>query len=253
MNILLECIAVNLEDAAAIEAGGGDRIELCSAMALGGLTPGYGSVSLICSRIDLPVMVMIRPREGGMCYSPGELEAMERDIAAAAAAGAGGIVFGVLTPDGRIDLAACERLVDRARAAGGDEFQLVFHRAFDVTPDPSEALEQLIDLDFDRVLTSGQQARAMEGLPLIRSLHEQAAGRIEILPGGGIRAGDAARLVQETGVNQVHMYPARPARDISASRNPQVRFGTHLPEDEQSLVTVDGAIVREVRRELEAL
>lgn len=252
MTVLLECIGTNLEDAQAIEEGGADRIELCSAMALGGLTPGFGTLSLVCNRVGIPVICMVRPREGGMAYSSGEIQAMERDIAAAAGAGAAGVVFGALTPEGKVDVDASSRLLRRARTAGGPGFQTVFHRAFDVTPDPRAALEMLIELGFDRVLTSGQASRAPEGAALIRELVIQAGERIEILPGGGIRSGEVAELVRETGVDQIHLYLTRSGADPSASGNAKVRFGVHPPEDEQALRQVDPGAVRSVKSELAA-
>jgi copper homeostasis protein len=156
--ILLETIVSSLDDARAAAAGGADRFELCSALALGGLTPSLGTLAAIRAEIDLPAMFMVRPREGGMAYSEGELTVMLRDAALALEAGAGGLVFGFLTPEGAVDVRRCRRFMDTLQVSRRVDW--VFHRAFDVTLDPRQALEQLIDLGITRVLTSGRAARA---------------------------------------------------------------------------------------------
>src|SRR6266540_2840215 len=182
MSILLEVIVSSLDDARAAAAGGADRFELCSALALGGLTPSLGLLAAIKAELPQPVVFMVRPREGGMAYTEAEYAVMERDAVLALEAGADGLVFGFLTPEGAVDVSRCHRFLARIAGVGRPRSQLVFHRAFDVVPDPSVALEQLIDLGITRVLTSGQAPRALEGLPVIRRLVEQAAGRIEVLP-----------------------------------------------------------------------
>src|SRR5438067_10431318 len=144
--ILLEVIVSSLDDARAAAAGGADRFGLCSALALGGLTPSLGTLAAIKAETAVPVMCMLRPREGGMAYTDGETAVIERDGDLALQAGADGLVFGFLTPEGDVDVPRCRRLL--ARAAQKPGLQLVFHRAFDVVRDPAAALEQLIDLSF---------------------------------------------------------------------------------------------------------
>ena len=249
--ILLETIVSSLDDARAAATGGADRFELCSALALGGLTPSLGTLAAINAEVAVPVMFMVRPREGGMAYTEGELAVMERDAALALEHGADGLVFGFLTPDGEVDLPRCRRLLVLVEGAGR-RVQTVFHRAFDVTARSEVALEQLVDLGITRVLTSGRAAEAMDGLDEIRRTHEQAADRIQVLPGGGIRADNVAEVVRRTGVDQVHLSVTSPAPDPSASANPNVRFGVDAPTTELEYRAVDEGKVREVRSVLDA-
>jgi copper homeostasis protein len=252
MPVLLETIVSSLDDARAAAAGGADRFELCSALALGGLTPSLGLLEAIKQELATPVIFMVRPREGGMAYTEGEFRVMERDAALALEAGADGLVFGFLTADGAVDVARCRRFLEGVwRTAGARRVQFVFHRAFDVAADPATALEQLIDLGCTRVLTSGRAARAVDGLEAIRRTKEQAAGRIEILPGGGIRVENVAEVVRATGVDQVHLSITRPAADPSASANPAVRFGVDPPPTELEYRAVDEAGVRRAKELLQ--
>lgn len=244
--ILLETIVSSLDDARAAAAGGADRFELCSALALGGLTPSLGTLAAIKAATDVPVMFMVRPREGGMAYTTGEITAMERDAALALEAGANGLVFGFLTPDGDVDVAECRAFLRHcSRVAAGRQW--VFHRAFDVVRDPETALEQLIELGFTRVLTSGRAVHAVDGLDEIRRMVEQAEGRIEVLPGGAIRAGNVAEVVRRTGVDQVHLSITEPRADTSASANPAVRFGVDPPPTELEYRATTEAGVRQIR------
>src|ERR1035438_8985109 len=182
-NILLEIVAATVDDCLAAESGGADRIELCAAIASGGLTPSPGTVAEARKRARISLMAMGRPRAGGFCYSEVDFAVMQRDASLLLEHGADGIVFGVLHSDGRVDTKRCGKLLE---LAGGR--LTVFHRAFDVVPDPLRALDKLIDLGFTRVLTSGQQKTALEGSELIRGLGDRARGRIEVLPGAGVRA-----------------------------------------------------------------
>jgi copper homeostasis protein len=251
--ILLEVIASSLDDARAAASGGADRFELCSALPLGGLTPSLGLLAAIKAELPQPVMFMVRPREGGMAYTDGEYTAMEWDTALALESGADGFVFGFLTPEGHVDVARCRRFLENVRSAGSPGLQLVFHRAFDVVADPRRALEELIDLGITRVLTSGRAARAPEGLEEIRRTVEQAAGRIEVLPGGGIPPEDVRDLVARTGVDQIHLSLRGPKVDLSTRANPQISFGADLPTSEQEYHVVQAERVRRVRESLDAL
>lgn len=184
-------VEVCVDDAAGLEqavAGGADRIELCSALALGGLTPSGGFMAL-AAKAPVPVYAMIRPRAGDFCYGQAEIAQMEADIGAARLAGLAGVVLGANLPDGRLDMRTLQRLVAKADGMG-----LTLHRAFDLTPDKPEALEQAVDLGFHRVLTSGGARRAIDGLPVIAALMAQAEGRIGIMPGSGITAASAPAL-----------------------------------------------------------
>jgi copper homeostasis protein len=247
MGLLLESIVASLDDARAAAAGGADRFELCSALALGGLTPSLGLLAAIKAELPAPVMCMIRPREGGMAYTEGEFAVMQRDAALALEAGADGLVFGFLTPEGEVDVPRCRRFLGSLSRRP----QLTFHRAFDVVVDSVRALEQLIDLGIDRVLTSGRAPTALEGVEEIRRTVDRAAGRIRVLPGGEIRAGNVAEIVARTGVEEVHLYVTRTARDSSAAANPAIYFGATIPSSELEYEAVDKAGVREIRAVLD--
>lgn len=181
---------------AAIE-GGADRVELCSGLAEGGLTPPTGVTRFAAKRIA--TNVLLRPRAGDFVYEPSEIEVMERDAEAAVEAGASGIVIGALTRDGRIDTQACRRLLRKAEG-----LQNTFHRAFDVVADPFEALEEIIDMGFTRILTSGQQSSAFEGAELIARLHEKAAGRIRIMAGAGVSPSNAIDVLRTSHADDLH-------------------------------------------------
>ena len=250
----LEIIVSSLDDARAAAAGGADRFELCSALALGGLTPSLGTLDRIKAETQMPVMFMVRPREGGMAYTDGEVVVMERDAALALEGGADGLVFGFLTPEGDVDVRRCRSFIEHCRRSGAStQTVFEFHRAFDVVRDPPTALEQLIDLGFHRILTSGRAAHAVDGVDEIRRTVEQARGRIEILPGGGIRPENVAEVVERTGVEQVHLSLTHAATDPSAASNPDVRFGVDTPPTELEYRAADESQVRRVRAILDSL
>lgn len=241
MGVLVEICCGSTEDVLEAEKGGADRVELCSALPLGGLTPSAATLAEVKSRTKVPVMVMIRPRGGAFCYSEEELSTMEREIEMAGEFGADGFVFGVLKSDGTVDLQRNRRLVSRC---GGRP--TVFHRAFDVTPDPVIALEMVIDVGFKRLLTSGQQATALEGAPLIHYLNERAEDAIEIMPGGRIRLDNLEELVAATGCSEMHMRAHRCYPDESAAGNGKICFGTASAEPGPWVDVVDANRVREL-------
>ncbi len=240
--ILVEICCGSLEDALEAAAGGADRVELCSALFLGGLTPSFGTIAEAKARLKIPVVVMIRPRGGGFCYTPTEMAVMERDTVLAGEQGADGIVFGILKADGAIDEERCRRI----RKLIGSR-QAVFHRAFDVTPDPFRSLDQLVEMGFTRVLTSGQEDTAPEGAALIKRLIDYAGDRIEVLPGGGIKPNTLRQIVEATGCKQVHLTAFKTLADTSVRGRPFVTFGGALyPPEDQYQVTdrrlVEGVI-----------
>ncbi|MBQ6527165.1 MAG: copper homeostasis protein CutC [Clostridia bacterium] len=199
-HILIEACCASEEDVRIAALGGADRIELNSALALGGLTPSAGTLTACRQAVSLPILSMIRPREGGFCYAPSFMPSMEQDVRILTGEGADGIVFGFLTPSGEIDR---ERTRSLMRCAAG--CQTVFHRAFDLLPDWRKGLETLIDLGVTRVLTSGQAPSAVEGIPQLREMIRFAGDAIEILPAGGVRPDNAVRIVEETRCTQLHL------------------------------------------------
>lgn len=198
MTITLEICVDSADGLAAAIAGGADRIELCSALALGGLTPSPGLMAL-AARAPIPVYAMIRPRDGDFVVSPGDLNQMRRDIDAARAAGLAGVVFGASEPRGALDVAALRHLAHHAAGLGR-----TLHRAFDLVPDRSEALETAIDLGFERILTSGGAPQASEALGALAGLVADAGERISIMPGAGVRPDNAALLLSRTGAREIH-------------------------------------------------
>lgn len=198
---LLEVAANSVASALAAQSGGAARVELCAALEEGGLTPSHATIAMVREQLRIPVHVLIRPRAGDFLYDALEREAMRRDIATCAALGCNGVVFGLLDADGRVDVEHGRPLVAAARGAG---MEVTFHRAFDLARDPREALESVIALGCERVLTSGAQATAMAGMDLIRDLVVQAGRRIVVMPGSGITAANIAVLAAGTGAQEFH-------------------------------------------------
>ena len=240
--VLLEVPVAAVEDALAAQAGGADRLELNAALALGGLTPSLGTLMDVKGAATLPVLVMVRPRPGGFAYSAADFRVMQRDTDLALQHGADGVVFGILTAEGHVDGERCRRLV---RQVG--ERAAVFHRAFDVTPDPFAALEQLIDLGFRRVLSSGQEETAYNGAPLLAALIRRGAGRIEVLPAGGINRFTVTDVVARTGCDQVHASLRTTREDRSVAARPQVAFGGAVKVPEDRYTTTSPEAVAELR------
>lgn len=201
---LLEVAANSVASALAAQEGGAGRIELCAALELGGVTPSYAEIATARDRLAIPLYVLIRPRAGDFLYNDFECEVMLRDVEACVALGCDGVVLGVLDPDGRVDQARCRALVGAAGPLG-----VTFHRAFDMVSDPAQALEAVIGLGCERVLTSGARASAIEGAAAVRARVEQAAGRVVVMPGAGVNAGNIAALAQATGAREFHASAKR--------------------------------------------
>lgn len=199
--VIVEICVESVDDAIAAARGGADRIELNAALALDGLTPSRGLLAETRRAVKLPIISMARPRAGDFVYSASEFRVLLRDVGSALDHGADGVAFGCLTHDRRIDTRRCRAVVRTVTRANR---QAVFHRAFDAVADPLEALGQLIDLGVRRVMTSGGMATARDGILVIAELVRRAAGRIEILPAGGIRAINVKRVVSQTGCDQIH-------------------------------------------------
>ncbi|MBN1807238.1 MAG: copper homeostasis protein CutC [Sedimentisphaerales bacterium] len=230
---IIEVCCGSADDAVEAERGCADRIELNSSLFFGGLTPSIGSIIEAKKRLKIPVMVMIRPRAGGFCYTQAEMAVMLNDAESAIEHGADGLVFGILTPDGLVDVERCRQIMELAQ-----DCETVFHRAFDVVPDPMKALDQLIGLGFTRILTSGQQRTVPEGIEMIKKLIDYAGDRIEILPGGGIRPHNVRTIIEQTGAKQVHLSVFTQKFDKSTQHRPYISFGgsLHPPEDRYDLI-----------------
>jgi copper homeostasis protein len=208
--ISIEVCVDSVASAIAAERGGADRIELCSNLREGGTTPTAGMIEVVRSRISLPVHVMIRPRSGDFCYSDDEFEIMRRDVLNAQKTSAHGVVLGILTPDSTIGALRTSELVQLARP-----LSVTFHRAFDFSSDLSAALEAVISAGADRILTSGGKQTAVEAQSILANLVQAAKGRITILACGGINANNAATIIRDTGVNEIHVGLRRPVSDFS--------------------------------------
>jgi len=239
--ITFEVCVDSVDAAVAAQEGGGDRVELCADLLEGGTTPSAGTVQLVLETLRIPVNVIIRPRGGDFCYSGAEFEVMQRDVEMVKSWGANGVVIGILNPDGTVDAERIRTLVELARP-----LSVTFHRAFDVTRDPHEALEVLIALGIDRVLTSGQEPSVLEGLDLIAGLVRRAAGRIIVMPGGGITGRNMAKIVSGSGARDFHFAAPGPAEGRMAYRNPRVFMGGELRPPEYTLSVTDPASVRAV-------
>jgi copper homeostasis protein len=198
-SIKIEVCAFSLESCLAAEKGGANRIELCGSMYEGGTTPSAGLIQIAKQRVNIQIHAMIRPRGGDFCYSDDEIFVMQADIRMAKVLGCEGIVLGVLQPNGQVNITQTKALVALAKP-----MQVTFHRAIDMTPDYSKALEDIIETGCDRILTSGQKNTATEGIEAIENLVKQANGRIEIMAGSGINADNAQTLIH-TGVNALHL------------------------------------------------
>lgn len=195
----VEVCAYSLESCLNAQQAGASRVELCGGLGEGGTTPSAGLIAAVREHSTLALYVMIRPRGGDFVYDESELDVMRRDIDVARNLGADGVVLGVLWPDGKVDITRTRELVEYARPMG-----VTFHRAFDLTPDALQALEDVIETGAERILTSGQKATAAQATTLLSQLARQAGRRIEIMAGGGVSA-DNARALAATGVPALHL------------------------------------------------
>ncbi|XP_076868049.1 copper homeostasis protein cutC homolog isoform X1 [Brachyhypopomus gauderio] len=236
---LMEVCVDSVESAINAERGGAGRIELCSSLMEGGITPSIGLLQVVKENVQIPVYVMIRPRGGDFLYTDREADVMRKDIELMKSHKADGVVLGALTEDGRVDVELCMELLAACRP-----LPVTFHRAFDMVHDPSVAVETLASLGFERILTSGCESSALEGLPLIKRLTEQAKGRIIIMPGGGITERNLQRILEGSGAQEFHCS-ARSSRDSAMKfRNANVSMGASLSAPEYSLKVADVTKVR---------
>lgn len=240
MSILLEVVCYSVEDAYRAKAGGAQRVELCSDPGSGGTTPSYGLIKQSVALGGVQVAVMIRPRGGDFLYTPPEIEVMKDDIRVAAALGASTVVFGVLDENWFLDELVMSGLVQLSKSLG---LEVTCHRAFDLTLDPLRSFQALLDLGVDRLLTSGQQRTAPEGLPLLQKLIALSRGRLSVMPGGGIRPGNVRQLLQ-LDLQEIHTGSRLQVPSKMKKAEHKAEMG---PADSQSFQTfVDEEAVRQI-------
>jgi copper homeostasis protein len=231
--VLYEICVDSVAGVRAAKIAGADRVELCSDLLEGGITPSHGMIRQARTITGIGLYVMIRPRGGDFLFDDDEFATMQADIETAKAEGADGVVIGLLRADGAVDETRTRELIERARP-----LSVTFHRAFDLTPDSFQALETLVALGVDRVLTSGQQATVLDGLPLIAELIEHAANRIVIMPGGGISARNVDRIVAAAKPQEIHFAALELVPGRMRFRRQHVFMGGELrPPEYDRLVT----------------
>lgn len=239
----IEIVVYNIDSAMRAQEGGADRIELCDNPGEGGTTPSYGVIESVRQQVSMDVYVMIRPRGGDFHYSNYEFHAMKRDISQCQKLSVDGVVFGILTPEGTIDKKRCKELIDKARP-----LKVTCHRAFDMTRDPFEALEDCIEVGFDRILTSGQQLQALQGVDLIRELIVKANGRIAIMPGSGANESTVTEIVKTSGAKEIHFSATTFKESPMAYRNTAIAGMGSDEGSEFKLRSVDPERVRNMRK-----
>lgn len=241
MKRIIEICANSAQSCVEAEMGGASRVELCAGIPEGGTTPSYGEIKTaqaLTSTID--INVIIRPRGGDFLYTEAEVEAMMLDIELCKQLGVHGVVFGCLTSEGDIDVPLMRRLIEAAKP-----LSVTCHRAFDVCRDPFAALEQLIELGCDRILTSGQQSTAEKGIPLLKQLVEKAGERIIIMPGCGVREGNIARIEAETGAREFHTSARSVVHSQMRYRKEEVPMGSSAVTSEFETVQTDREKVKQ--------
>ncbi|MEG0614706.1 MAG: copper homeostasis protein CutC [Oscillospiraceae bacterium] len=246
-HITLEICCGSSDDVFQAKIGGADRVELNSSMFLGGITPSLGSLK-IAKKAGIEILAMVRPREGGFCYTKHEFSTMLEDARLLLDAGADGIVFGFLNKDGTIDTERCAKMMEII-----GEKTSVFHRAIDVVPDWRSALDALCELGVTRVLTSGQSPSVYFGAATIKEMCDYAAGRIEILPGAGFTAENAAEILQTTGCSQMHISLRKVCTDLSTSHNAEIYFGGIPHSAEDKYMMTDSKKVADLVERLKSL
>jgi copper homeostasis protein len=243
MGRIIEICANSAQSCVEAEAGGAKRVELCAAIPEGGTTPSYGEIKTaqkLTSKID--INVIIRPRGGDFLYTEAEIQAMLCDIEMAKQLKVHGVVFGCLTKTGDIDVPLMKKLIEAAYP-----LSVTCHRAFDGCRNPYLAMEQLIELGVDRILTSGQQPDAVKGIPLIKELVRKAAGRIIIMPGCGVRENNISQIEAETGATEFHTSARSFIRSSMEFRNENVPMSSNALLSEFETAQTDRKKVRNMQ------
>ena len=248
--VLLEVCCGSADDVIEAYKAGADRVELNSDLFHGGLTPTVGTLAVAKRETNLPIMTMIRPREGGFCYTEAEFQVCLEDARTLLERGADGLVFGFLTSNGEIDLERTAILTEIAQSAGKES---VFHRAIDVVSDWRRAIDMLADLHITRVLTSGQAPSVSDATETIREMIEYAGSRIQILPGAGITLRNAGRIIRETGTNQIHVAVHRCLSDTSTRNNRAIYYGGCLYPSEDRFNMIDGIAIEDMKASIKEI
>lgn len=207
-----------MESCSIAQAAGADRIELCDNQETGGTTPSLGFIKAARKILQIPLFPIIRPRNGDFLYTTAEFECMKTDILLCKNSGCDGVVFGILYADGTVDKERCAALVSIAYP-----MEVTFHRAFDRTNDPFAAMQHIIHIGCQRILTSGQQPTAIEGINVVAKLMEEAKGRIVIMPGSGIRSNNISMLLQKTNADEIHSSATKLAKSKMMYCNPALK------------------------------
>ena len=242
--MVIEVVVYNIESALNAQKGGADRIELCDNPSEGGTTPSYGVIAQVRQHLSIDVYVMIRPRGGNFVYSIDEYHAMRKDIEMCKRLSVDGVVLGMLTDEGRIDVKYCKKLIEFARP-----LKVTCHRAFDMTRDASEALEDCIEAGFDKILTSGRKQNAELGSDILKALVNQGVNRISIMAGAGISESNVQSIVNKTGVQEIHFSAKRFKKNSFTRHNQEISFLDPLPDDSGSLIC-DPEIIQRIRTTL---
>lgn len=243
MTIQIEICLNGIDSAIAAQEGGATRVELCDNLIEGGTTPSQGMIELVAESLTIDTMVMVRPRGGDFLYTEREFEVMRRDTSRMHQYNVMGVVFGILTPEGRVDKQRTAELIERARP-----LQVTFHRAFDMTRDPLEALDDLLALGVDRILTSGQALTAMQGLETIAKLQKRAEADMIIMPAVGVNADNARHIIEIANIREIHIGSDVESKVAShmTFQNPRVAMGDDIELLEYSMPYTAAALVREV-------
>ncbi|MDY4610264.1 MAG: copper homeostasis protein CutC [Sphaerochaetaceae bacterium] len=240
--VLIEICLESVESVIAAEQGGADRVELCSDLFEGGCTPSLGTFRTAKRLVSIPMNVMIRPRGGDFCYSDHEFEVMKEDARVFKEEGANAIVFGILTPDGEIDMERSQELIDIVRP-----LPVTFHRAIDMTRDASRSLEKLIKLGVDRVLTSGLEPTVPEGVDTLTAMVRQAGDRIVVMPGCGITERNFPSLHAKIQAKEYHVFLPREFHSRMEFHPDHIYMGGVLRQSEFTVSHTDAARVKDVR------
>ncbi len=240
--IAVEICVDSLESAIAAERGGAKRVELCSDLLEGGITPSAGLIATARKKISIALHVMIRPRGGDFFYSDDEFDVMRRDVLMAKQLGADGVVFGLLDTDANLDVQRTRQLVDVARP-----LQTTYHRAFDMSADLGRSLEQVVEAGADRILTSGGAQTAVEGSAMLRSLVDRANGRVVIMAGGGIDDQNVQLVLEKTGVREIHAGLRTPVESPMKYRGKNVSMGTSGDSEYRRFVVPEDRVAKLVR------